>query len=66
LWEGAGVSADVEEVVVAGEDGGETDGGAGGDVDCDEREFDVVIYRKEHRRGVLRPGVSQSLRRWAK
>lgn len=60
---GAGVRADVEEVVVPGEDGGEADGGAGGDVDCDEREFNVVIYRKEHRRGVLRPGVAQSLRR---
>ncbi|KFX87356.1 hypothetical protein V490_08308, partial [Pseudogymnoascus sp. VKM F-3557] len=52
-----------DEVAVAGEDGGEADGGAGGDIDCDEREFDVVVYRKEHRRGVLRPGVAQSLRR---
>lgn len=63
LWWGAGVRADMEEIVVSGEDGGEADGGAGSDVDCDEGEFDVVIDRKEHRRGVLRPGVSLSLRR---
>lgn len=54
-WCGAGVCADVDEVAVAGEDGGEADGSTGGDIDCDEREFDVVVYRKEHRRGVLRP-----------
>lgn len=64
-WCGAGVRADVEEVVVPGEYGGEADGGAGGDVDCNEREFNVVVYRKEHRRGVLRSGVAQSLRRRA-
>lgn len=62
-WCGAGVCTDVEEVIVAGENGREADGGAGGDVDCDEGEFNVVVYRKEHCRGVLRPGVSQTLRR---
>lgn len=32
----ARVPADVEQVVVAGEDDGEADGGAGRDVNCDE------------------------------
>lgn len=40
----------MEEVEVAGEDGGEADGGAWGDVDCDEGEFDFVVYGKEHSR----------------
>ena len=74
---GAGVRADVHQVAVAGEDGGEADGGRGRDVDCDERELDFVVYRKEHRTGgfagvvevggrlgvVLRPVVMRSMRR---
>jgi len=56
-----GMRPDVQQVEVGRGDEGEEDGGAGGDVDCDQGELDFVLDGKEHRRTVMIAGVVMRL-----